>query len=168
MRWRVLLLVIPAAIVALMVLVIHVAVDWYTREPPNYFLIEEGLWLGGKVAQPPPGTHAVLNLCEAENDYRVASQQWAPIRDAQPAPDVEWLRTQVDFIKSERENQHTVYVHCMNGASRSGMVMTAYIMQREGWSREQALEFLRARRPEVRPNPAFLELLVEWERTMKR
>jgi hypothetical protein len=43
---------------------------WLERsyEPgPNYALIEEGLYMGGKVAAPPPGTRAVLNLCEDED-----------------------------------------------------------------------------------------------------
>ena len=155
------------AVVALMVLTVHVAVDYWCRTPPNYSQIEEGLWLGGNVAQPPPGTQAVLNLCEAEDGYRGESQKWAPIRDAAPAPDLDWLRAQVGFIKSERAAHRTVYVHCMNGASRSGMVMAAYLMQREGWSRDQAIQFLRLHRPAVRPNPAFLQLLVEWEGATK-
>ena len=60
-----------------------------------------------------------------------------------------------------------MYVHCRNGVSRSAMVMAAYLMRRENWNREQALEFLRSRRPGVRPNPAFLALLSEWEQTLK-
>ena|SRR5207248_8341630 len=34
----------------------------------NYSLIEEQLYMGGRVRQPPPGTGAVLNLDEAEDD----------------------------------------------------------------------------------------------------
>jgi len=152
---------------ALVVLIVNLTVDRLTREPPNYSQIEDGLWLGGFVAQPPRGTEIVLNLCESEDPYRVEQHRWEPIRDAEPVPSLDWLRGQVEFIESERVNGRVVFVHCRNGVSRSGMVVAAYLMRREGWSRDQALEFLRARRPVVRPNPAFMQLLLEWERSLK-
>jgi hypothetical protein len=167
-KWRSFWPVVVLALAALAVVIVHVVVDRYTQEPQNYSRIEDGLWLGGSVEKPPPGTQAVLNLCEWEDNYRVASYRWEPIRDAKPAPSLDWLRKQVDFIRSERAAGRTVYVHCMNGISRSGMVMTAYLMEREEWSRDRALEFLRSRRPGVRPNPAFMELLMEWEQTLKK
>ena len=160
--------VVALAFGALTVVIVRVAVDRYTREPPNYSRIEDGLWLGGYVAEPPSGTRAVLNLCESEDPYRVESHRWEPIRDAAPVPTLGWLRTQVEFIASEKAAGRTVFVHCMNGVSRSGMVLVAYLMEREGWSRDQALGFIRSRRPNVRPNPAFMELLLEWERAIKQ
>ncbi len=146
---------------------VHVAVDHFTSEPPNYSQIEDGLWLAGYVADPPPGTQSVLNVCEVEDCYRVPFHRWQPIRDAAPAPSLDWLRSQVAFIESERSARRSVFVHCMNGVSRSATVMAAYLMQREHWTRDHALEFLRERRPGVRPNPAFLTLLLEWETSLK-
>ena len=156
---------IAVGIAVLFVAAACALVDHLTREPPNYSEIEDGLWLGGTVAAPPRGTRAVLNLCETEDKYRVESQRWTPIQDAAPAPSLNWLQKQVDFIVAEREAGNTVFVHCRNGVSRSGMVMAAYLMRREGWSRDQALDYLRARRPGVRPNPVFMQLLAEWEGT---
>ena len=153
---------------ALLVVCIHVVVDRLTREPPNYNQIEDGLWLGGYVAEPPPDTRAVLNLCETEDTHKVESHVWEPIRDAEPPPSLGWLRRQAEFIASERGAGRLVFVHCRNGVSRSAMVMAAYLMQRDGWSRDQAMEFLRSRRPCVRPNPAFLQLLLEWERSLQQ
>jgi protein-tyrosine phosphatase len=43
----------------------------------------------------------------------------------------------------------------------------AYLMSREGWSRDEALAYVRSRRAEVRPNPAFMRLLLEWEESVK-
>ena len=154
------------AVVGSAVATVHLAVEWLTREPPNYSQIEEGLWLGGSVPEPPSGTRAVLNLCEAEDPYRVESYRWEPIRDAEPAPTMAWLREQVAFVDSERAAGRAVFVHCRNGVSRSAMVMAAYLMHRENWSRDQAIEHLRQRRPGVRPNPAFLPLLKDWERSL--
>lgn len=142
----------------------RMAVERFSREPPNYTQIEPGLWLGGRVDEPPPGTHAVLNLGELPDPYQAESHRWEPIRDAEPAPSLEWLGEQVQFIESQLAADRVVFVHCQNGISRSGMVVAAWLMARHQWPRDQALSFLRSRRPGVRPNPAFLQLLLEWER----
>jgi hypothetical protein len=156
-----------AVAAALAVLGVHLAVDWFNREPPNYSWIEDGLYLGGYAPKPPPDAEAVLNLCEAEDPYRVATHRWEPIRDGEPAPGLEWLRDQVGFIGAQRESGRAVFVHCRNGVSRSGMVVTAYLMARHGWSRDDALTFVRSRREMVRPNPAFMRLLREWEQSLR-
>src|SRR5262245_52501802 len=86
--------VVALAVVALVVVAVRGIVDRLIREPPNYAKVEDGLWLGGFVADPPPNTRAVLNLCESEDPYRVESHRWEPIRDAEPAPSLDWLREQ--------------------------------------------------------------------------
>ena len=155
-----------AVFAAAIVLAVYLMVDWLTRDAPNYSKVEDGLYIGGYVRTPPPETQAVLNLCESEDPYRVESQRWAPIPDAEPAPGLDWLKAQVAFIDAERSAGRTVYVHCRNGVSRSGMVVVAYLMAHYGWSRDRAIEFVRARRPGLRPNPAFMRLLLEWEASM--
>ena len=166
-KWQRAWPVVALGLAVLAVVTVHLAVDRITREPPNYSRIEDGLWLGGSVKEPPHGTQAVLNLCESEDLYRGESHRWESIPDAEPVPSLDWLGAQVKFIASERAAGRVVFVHCRNGVSRSGMVLAAYLMQRERWSRDRALEFLRLRRPSVRPNPAFMELLLEWERALK-
>ena len=37
--------------------------------------IEDGLYLGGHVSEPPRGATAVLNLCEVEDPYRAAAHR---------------------------------------------------------------------------------------------
>ncbi len=145
----------------------YAAVEWFTRDKPNYARIEEGLWLGGFVPEPPKGTQVVANYCESEDPYQAEVHRWEPIRDASPAPSLDWLRSQVEFIQTQRNSGRIVYVHCRNGVSRSGMVVVAYIMARDRLTRDQAIEFVRAKRPELRPNRAFMELLIEWEQALK-
>ncbi|MBI1917057.1 MAG: dual specificity protein phosphatase family protein [Planctomycetes bacterium] len=130
----------------------------------NYSLIEKGFYMGGDVTKPPPGTNAVLNLCKKKDLYLCETHVWEPIRDAAPAPDLDWLRRQVEFIEARRKAGDTVYVHCRNGVSRSGMVVVAYEMSKNRWTRDAALQFVRSKRPVTRPNPAFLKRLLEWER----
>ena len=51
--------------------------------------------------------------------------------------------------------------------SRSGLVSTAYLMYEHEWTQDQALAFVRSKRPGVWPNPAFTPLLREWEQALK-
>jgi hypothetical protein len=166
-RWWRFWPVVVLALAALGVVTAHLAVDRLTREPPNYSKIEDGLYLGGYVPEPPPGVGAVLNLCESEDPYRAGAHRWEPIPDAEPAPPLAWLREQVAFIQAQRAGGKTVFVHCRNGVSRSGMVVVAYFMARNGWTRDEAIDFVRSRRPGLRPNPAFMRLLQEWQNSLQ-
>lgn len=141
-----------------------VALDRFTREPPNYAEVETGLFVGGFVPRPPPRTAAVLNLCETEDAYAAAFHEWHPIRDAAPAPSLDWLRDRVAFVETHRNAGRVVYVHCRNGVSRSVMVVAAYLMKAHGLTAAHALAEVKAKRDLGRPNPAFHELLAEWER----
>ena len=138
------------------------------REKEHYSLIEEGLYMGGLVANPPPGTKAVLNLCGRRDYYRCEHYVWRPIDDGDRAPSLAWLRQQVEFIEARRKAGDTVYVHCRNGVNRSGLVVVAYEMYKHGWTREEALKFVRSKRPITRPNPAFMKQLLEWEHVVQK
>lgn len=136
-----------------------------SQQDANYSLIETGLYMGGSVAEPPPGTRAVINLCEKMDSYRrnVRSYMWVPIADGEPAPRLDWLREMVRIVHARRRGGNTVFVHCRAGVSRSGLVVTAYCMFENQWTRDQALAFVRSKRPVTRPNPAFMKLLGDWE-----
>jgi hypothetical protein len=133
------------------------------REPENYSLIEDGLYMGGDVARPPRGTRAVLNVCEKPDPYRAEAHDWESIPDAEPPPDLDWLRQRVRWVAEQRRAGRPVFVHCAAGASRSGLVVVGYVMAEHGWSRDEALRFVRSKRPQTRPNPSFLRRLQEWE-----
>jgi protein-tyrosine phosphatase len=59
-----------------------------------------------------------------------------------------------------------VYVHCKAGVSRAGLVTVAYLMWRDGLCRDEALQVVRSRRPQVQPTPEFMMLLLEWEQSL--
>jgi dual specificity phosphatase 12 len=73
----------------------------------------------------------------------------------------------VEWVAARRQEGRTTFVHCRNGVSRSALVVTAYLMWKNRWGREEALRSVRTRRPEARPNPAFMERLLEWERVLQ-
>jgi hypothetical protein len=139
----------------------------FLQEEENYSRIEDRLYLGGTVAASPRGTRAVINLCDIEDPYRCEFHLWEPIVDGEPAPDLDWLRRMVDVLDARQREGMTTYVHCRNGVSRSGLLVVAYEMRKNNWTRDEALVFVRARRPITRPNPAFMRLLLEWERVIK-
>jgi hypothetical protein len=144
----------------------YLVVAFITYEEPNYTRIDDGLYQGGFVDSPPWRTHAVLNLCETPDPYTREVHVWEPIPDATPVPSIAWLRERVEWIDAQRRGGNRVFVHCRNGVSRSGMVVVAYLMFKNRWSREEALAFVREKRPVTRPNPAFMELLAEWEKVV--
>lgn len=55
--------------------------------------------------------------------------------------------------------QGTVLVHCQAGISRSSTIVTAYLMRRNGISREEAFEMVRRVRGHVKPNAGFWDQL---------
>src|SRR5438128_8334524 len=119
---------------ALLALLLAAVVAWlgllwleHSQAPRPYTRIEDGLYLGEATPAPPPGTKAVVNLCEREDRYQVEHTLWEPI-DGGRAPDLAWLRRVVEFIHTRRQAGDTTYVHCLAGMNRSAMVTTAYLM----------------------------------------
>jgi hypothetical protein len=163
---RYLSIVLLAGCLGLVILVLAIA--WSLEEEENYSRIEDNLYLGGYVAEPPRGTRAVLNLCLQKDPYRADAHIWEPIRDSAPAPSLDWLCRQVEFLDGRQRARVVTFVHCRNGVRRSGMVVTAYLMYKNGWTRDEALAFVRSKRPIVRPNPAFMDLLAGWERELRK
>jgi hypothetical protein len=139
-----------------------------SHEEKSFHLIEDGLYLGSSVAQPPPHTSAVVNLCGREDPYKVDAMLWEPILEGGKLPDVDWLRRVVGFIDAERRAQRTVYVHCLAGVDRSATVITAYLMFKHGWDRNRALAHVKAKRACAHPNPSLMQLLADWERILQR
>ncbi|XP_039757739.1 phosphatidylglycerophosphatase and protein-tyrosine phosphatase 1 [Pararge aegeria] len=78
------------------------------------------------------------------------------------APDQDKLYEGVRFINrflpegcklggmpAEAGSRGTVYVHCKAGRTRSATLVGCYLMMRNGWSPEEAVEYMKARRPHI-------------------
>jgi hypothetical protein len=133
----------------------------------NYTDIEDGLSLGGMLSEPPPGVRAVLNVCETEDPYTVEVHRWEPIPDLGPAPRLDWLRAQVEFIDRQRKAGRPVYVHCRAGVNRSAMVVAAYLMWRDRLTRDEALAVSRSKRLRVGPYEAYQRYLLDWQHALQ-
>lgn len=128
----------------------------------SYSLIEEGLYLGGAVPEPPE-TRAVVNLWGEPDPYEDEASLHEPIYEGGEMPDVEWLRRVVGFIAEQRRLGRVTYVHCQAGAVRSAAVVTACLMAAHGWRRDEALAFIQQHRPLAQPDRLLMRLLAEWE-----
>lgn len=70
----------------------------------------------------------------------------------------------VPFMNQAISSGGKVFVHCRYGVSRSSMMVIAYLMQHgsdgfRGMGYNEALNFTRARRPQIDPNPGFVAQL---------
>uniref|UniRef100_A0A2A4JSU5 Phosphatidylglycerophosphatase and protein-tyrosine phosphatase 1 n=2 Tax=Heliothis virescens TaxID=7102 RepID=A0A2A4JSU5_HELVI len=50
---------------------------------------------------------------------------------------------------SEQINSGSVYVHCKAGRTRSATLVGCYLMMKNGWSPEEAVNYMRSRRPHI-------------------
>jgi len=110
----------------------------------------------------------VLNLCGQKDPYAVDNLLWEPILEGGKEPDLDWLRRMVKFIDSQQQAGRITFVHCLAGMNRSGMVVTAYLMSKHNWSRDQALKVVQSKRPQIQPNPSLMRLLDEWEKELNK
>jgi hypothetical protein len=134
----------------------------------QYAFLEDRLYVGSSIPQPPPGTKAVVNLCGREDRYPVEAVLWEPILEGGQEPNLVWLRRVVAFIDVQQRAGRTTYVHCMAGVNRSGMVVTAYLMYEHHWNRDAALAFVRMKRPDIGPSSDLMRLLSEWEKELNK
>lgn len=65
----------------------------------------------------------------------------------------------IAFIDRALEEDGRVLVHCVMGVSRSATIVAAYLMKTREWDVMKALEYIKARRPQVHPNYGFFKQL---------
>lgn len=66
------------------------------------------------------------------------------------------------FLDSARA-QTNVLVHCYAGVSRSSTLIVSYLMKKNKWTLNRALEFVKTKRPGVQPNHGFMVQLKTFE-----
>lgn len=130
-----------------------------TEAEVDYTKIDNGIYQGGAVDEVPPEINAILNLQLEHEDIvpaaKIKAIAWMPIPDGE-FPGLMWLDAAVATVVAYRKAGWNVLIHCAMGMSRSGLVDVAYHMAKNSWSRDQALLYVRAKRPLTNPNPSFM------------
>ncbi|CAN6607494.1 tyrosine-protein phosphatase Yvh1p [Trichomonascus vanleenenianus] len=72
---------------------------------------------------------------------------------------VQFFHETYQYIDEALSKGEHILVHCVAGVSRSATVVCAYLMRKNFWDAETALEFVRSKRAIANPNFGFVEQL---------
>ena len=84
------------------------------------------------------------------------------------APSVAKLQKGVDFINDiiEKDPEASVYVHCKAGRTRSATLVGCYLMAKNGFTPEEAVELMKEKRPHILLHSKQWEALREFHKKM--
>ncbi|KAJ6561145.1 protein-tyrosine phosphatase-like protein [Mycena vulgaris] len=102
------------------------------------------------------------NLSAAESPQLISRLGITHILSVCPdylATDANHFPTTCQFIQEALDDGSRMLVHCVMGISRSATVVCAYLMFSRHLSASQAIQFVRKRRPQSRPNYNFIRQL---------
>ncbi|GLV41385.1 uncharacterized protein CBL_06615 [Carabus blaptoides fortunei] len=68
-----------------------------------------------------------------------------------------------DLIQEIRKSGGKTLVHCVAGVSRSASLCVAYLMKYQHMSLLQAYNYVKSKRPQIKPNNGFFRQLIEYE-----
>ncbi|XP_051891082.1 dual specificity protein phosphatase 14-like [Pristis pectinata] len=89
-----------------------------------------------------------------------------PLPDLPHAPLSLYFDTVADRIQQVSRLGGRTLVHCVAGVSRSPTLCLAYLMKHHGQSLREAHNWVRSRRPLIRPNSGFWRQLIDYERRL--
>ena len=73
-----------------------------------------------------------------------------------------------EFINKCKAEGNILLVHCKLGISRSPSFIIAYLIKNNKMSAEEALEFVKQKRNQIKPNEGFINQLQEYEKRNKK
>ena len=142
--------------------------------------IEDGLWLGDRGVydkhQEYKRFQTIVTILVDEEVERYNIRQYTEPRnwlhidlEDDECIDISQHFLQViNHVEAARKRGDCVLIHCAAGVSRSVTIMAAYLMWKHQWTRDQALDYIRERRNQIRPNDGFLQQLALFEGTLAK
>jgi len=91
---------------------------------------------------------------------------WLPTEEHK-APSFEQLLAGAYFLKFLTEQKIKAYIHCEHGHSRSLTFVSSYLMLAQKMPVEEAINFVKSKRPQVHINPIQKKALKNFERRLK-
>ncbi|XP_075247382.1 uncharacterized protein LOC142340591 isoform X2 [Convolutriloba macropyga] len=116
------------------------------------------------------GINFVLNVSRGTIKPNCVSEDCfmrIPVDDNYDAHITPYFQQAFQFIDRAKNSGGCVLVHCMAGISRSATVAIAYFMREHNCTHEEAMRFVKERRPSIAPNFNFLGQLLELEKSLK-
>ena len=77
------------------------------------------------------------------------------------------IRSAYDFIEEGRHHG-SVLVHCRQGISRSTSFVVCYLMRKNEFTLQEAVDYIQSIRPSAQPNESFLSQLESYEATLQQ
>ena len=109
-------------------------------------------------------THVLNVSMECKNAFpKLFEYLQVKVEDESSAQIEPRLRGAVEFIASALEGGGRVFVHCVQGKSRSSTCTIGFLMSCRGWTLKDAHEYLKDRRSIAAPNRGFLLQLSNFE-----
>lgn len=90
---------------------------------------------------------------------------WLPIEDTFP-PKPEQLNYGVNSIEKFIEMDKKIFIHCMNGHGRSTTLIAAYLIKSKGLSVQEAIDFIKEKRPEIHLNEKQVAALEDYKNSL--
>lgn len=112
------------------------------------------------------GVEADISLEEKQVDtpFGLKYYLWLPVEDHQ-APTQEQLKIGADVLADLVQMKKKVYVHCEKGHGRAPTLVAAYLIS-QGMGVQEAIKFLKSKRPAVHLQDAQIEALDKFKRSL--
>ncbi|KAL0480468.1 dual specificity protein phosphatase [Acrasis kona] len=111
--------------------------------------IEDRLFIGGI-------QHRDTNILNSNSNYSFTIFKFIEIDDLETEDFEQYFDECADFINTTLTNpSNQILVHCQAGQSRSASALIAYYIKYRGLTLEDALSYVRERKPDVSPNKGF-------------
>lgn len=108
------------------------------------------------------GITAIVDASNEEGNPRFPGIAYLDVPIADPDERiVEFIPRVVAFV-DDHLSRGRVLIHCVAGISRSPSLALCYLHEKEGWSLEEALARIQARRERADPHPTFRRVLRDY------
>jgi protein tyrosine phosphatase len=138
-------------------------------------ILDNGLWLGGISSA---SNREALHEHNIETIISVVlgsvasfpydfNYERADLRDTEDEDIISEFYRIVPIIHEELSKGKSILVHCIWGKSRSASFVCAYLIKHFKMSTDESLEFVKAKRSQVFPNPSYVRQLRQYEGEMR-
>lgn len=112
----------------------------------------------------------VLNVTTEASEYQHMdgfTYHQIAVEDKHEVNMLECLPRAFAFIENAKAANEKILVHCHAGMSRSVTVVLAYLMKFEGFTLNNAYDYVKQKKSNISPNFSFMEQLVQFENSLR-